>query len=194
MKILFASPHRDLTEAYAKLLQAEGHPTVTAFEGTQVVRLAAAEKPDLVLLDESIPRIPADKLTANLHAEGIPVAVLTKDRIMTRHFLRAELPEAYLAFPFEPQDLFDLIRRFLAARGADAFCAGTASVANFRLNGARRVTLEETEFLKSVAGGPVPFEEERAPLADALNEKLRAARAGVFIHAGAAGYECGVRL
>ena len=35
MRILFASPHRDLNECYQTLLTEEGRETVTAFEHTE---------------------------------------------------------------------------------------------------------------------------------------------------------------
>ena len=177
MKILFATPHRDLSRAYEKILTGEGEEVVTAFEGTQALRLAVTEKPELVFLDREIPRVPADRVLAELHGMGIPTVILTPERVLTRHLLAEELPEAFLAYPFEPSELLDLTRRLEIAGREGAFFAGSAEVRDFTL-GARRVTLGEIELLKRVLAGTNARGEEWAPYADALNEKLKAASAG----------------
>ena len=54
-KILFIDDDEDLTSALARLLQGAGYQVRCAADGDEGLRLAAEERPDLVLLDYIMP-------------------------------------------------------------------------------------------------------------------------------------------
>ena len=52
MKILTAASDRDLLSGLSRLLSADGHEVVAAFDGVQAVSAAGAESFDLAILDD----------------------------------------------------------------------------------------------------------------------------------------------
>ena len=76
MRILIAAPDRDLLTAYDKLLTGSGHAVVTAFDGTQVMRLLAGRGVDLAILDRCLPRADVGAVTAALRRESTRSASL----------------------------------------------------------------------------------------------------------------------
>jgi CheY-like chemotaxis protein len=62
-------------------LERKGHQVVIATDGRQALDLAAAEKPDLILMDMSLPVLDGWEATRRLKADGqtkqIPIIALT---------------------------------------------------------------------------------------------------------------------
>ena len=54
-KILVVDDVHDLADSLAMLLTLHGYPTRTAYNGLEAVRAAAAERPDVVVLDLNMP-------------------------------------------------------------------------------------------------------------------------------------------
>jgi len=54
-KILIADDHRALRHLFARKIRAAGHEVITASDGEQAISLAIENKPDLVVLDVSMP-------------------------------------------------------------------------------------------------------------------------------------------
>ena len=80
-KILMVDDDRDLTEAVAGLLEAEGYEVITENDGKEGVRRAKEEKPDLMLLDVMMPGADGFDIAREMHADEeinkIPVIMLT---------------------------------------------------------------------------------------------------------------------
>ena len=104
MKILFAAPDRDLLECYKTILENDMGETVTAFDGAQVLSLLQTEKFDLAALDCDLPRVEFDCLIKKFKEKNVPVIALTNG-ITAR-----QAPDAYLPYPFTPEQLEDVIR------------------------------------------------------------------------------------
>ena len=105
MKIVFASPERDLLLSYGRLLKDKGHNVITAFDGTQVVG-SLGENPDILIIDEKMPRIPSGRLVETANKNGVPAIIMT---------YRADASDgdgtgmiARLPFPFTPKTLLAL--------------------------------------------------------------------------------------
>jgi signal transduction histidine kinase len=66
-----------------KLLQADGHEVIDAADGLEGVRLAIAERPDLVLVDLNIPGLDGYEVTLRLRSEPgarrVPIVAITAE-------------------------------------------------------------------------------------------------------------------
>ncbi|MBE6990315.1 MAG: response regulator [Ruminococcaceae bacterium] len=119
MRILIAAPDRDLLTAYDKLLTGSGHAVVTAFDGTQVMRLLAGRGFDLAILDRCLPRADVGAVTAALRRESTR-SVLLQDHPVRPVELRGETaPDACLAYPFLPGELLALLESLPPLREAE---------------------------------------------------------------------------
>ena len=94
MKVVLAAPDRDLLECYRQILQSDFGPVRTAFDGTQVWELLDAETPDLVILDDTIPRIAYRDLAERIRGKGISLLTLTE----------GEGGAAALSYPFTHEE------------------------------------------------------------------------------------------
>ena len=81
MKLLFAVSDRDLLKSYSKIFELEGIEVKLAFDGTQVVMKTAAEKFDIAVISESLPRVELKELLRLLYEEEIPTVVITEKRV-----------------------------------------------------------------------------------------------------------------
>ena len=111
-RILIADDDADVTEALRMLLETLGHEVWVAHDGNQAISQALSLKPDLLLLDLSMPGIGglevARRLRATLGGDDIHIAALTghcqpADRERTReagfdwHFVKPVTSAALLA-------------------------------------------------------------------------------------------------
>ena len=110
MEILLAASDRDLLQCYQKLLTMENHLVITAFDGAQMVSLLRTHPFDIAVLQDNLPRMEHEHLLRMMKQDGIPVIVLTEKHATVRAMLKTELPNAYLPFPFLPEDLTELIQ------------------------------------------------------------------------------------
>lgn len=80
-KILIVEDNELNMKLFNDLLQAHGYVTVTTRDGSQVLELARAEKPDLILMDIQLPEVSGLDVTRWLKAEedlrDIPVIAVT---------------------------------------------------------------------------------------------------------------------
>ena len=175
MKILFASPHRDLLQAYERILREEKMEVTTAFDGTQVFHSVSASRPDFAILDQTIPRISSERILEYLSEEKIPVIELLPGRLVTAFFLKTPLPQAFLSFPFSPKELIECIRdlEWLLQKEAFSFGGVTVDPAAFLLNGSVRLTSSEILLLEAAKSGAVQTDRKLCCVTDALNEKLK---------------------
>jgi len=80
-KILFIEDESALQKTFGDILGQEGYKMISAMDGDEGLKLAGAEKPDLILLDLILPKINGfdalEQLKDNLSTKDIPVIVLT---------------------------------------------------------------------------------------------------------------------
>ena len=81
MKILYVEDNEDNIYILESRLKRQGHTVVIARDGASGVQLAASERPDLILMDLSLPVLDGWEATRQLKAEArtssIPVIALT---------------------------------------------------------------------------------------------------------------------
>lgn len=80
-KILIVDDEKDIVEFFGLILGREGFQVSTATNGKDCLRLAAAERPDLILLDINMPEMDGGDVTRNLSdnekTRKIPVVFLS---------------------------------------------------------------------------------------------------------------------
>jgi two-component system cell cycle response regulator DivK len=104
------------------VLEAEGFETVEAADGAAAIRLAAARRPDVILMDLRLPDLDGEEATHRLRADprtaGIPVVAVTATPLEPGDDWPAEAGFAgYLVKPLDIEVLSDLVRRLAGGRG-----------------------------------------------------------------------------
>ena len=110
--ILVADDDKRVTLLLKERLEEEGYRTLTARDGEEALELVHARRPDLVLLDVSMPRLDGDQvymeLKANVATKHIPVLILTGLR--SDEEIAAAHDDDMLAKPVNFEVLFRKIR------------------------------------------------------------------------------------
>lgn len=105
MRILIALSDRDLLTGYAALLTSDGEEVVTAFDGAQAAAKLQEGGYDLAILDAELSRIGSKQVLRLLNETGVPSVMLLKSRPDDLPALEEQKANAYLAFPFFPDEL-----------------------------------------------------------------------------------------
>jgi DNA-binding response OmpR family regulator len=122
MKILIADDDRDLLELVAFSLAQSGFLVIKAPDGTNALRLFAAEAPDLLILDINMPGMTGFQVCEEVRRKSrVPVMMLTA-RGEEEDLVRAlELgADDYLAKPFSPRTLLARVKSLLRRAGMEA--------------------------------------------------------------------------
>lgn len=120
-KILLAENEPEVGEMVAFKLTKSGHEIIQAYDGKEAVALAVAERPDLVVLDVTMPLLDGFEVLRRLKADpvlqSIPVIMLTakgRERdVLTRLYGSAV---DYLVKPFSPKELAGRVEAALSKR------------------------------------------------------------------------------
>ncbi len=118
-KILVVDDEKDILRIVAFSLQKWGYEVITANNGQEGLNKISAEKPDLILLDASMPVMDGFKMLEQLRNtpdwKNIPVIMLAAhsdsrdiDRACTYGIV------AYISKPFDPEKLKETIEKTLS--------------------------------------------------------------------------------
>lgn len=98
-----------------KLLTAAGHEVVDAADGLEGVRLACAQRPDLVLVDLNIPGLDGFEVTLRLRGEaslmGVPIVAITAEG--DRETSLVVGCDGFIQKPIDAKSFASLIARYL---------------------------------------------------------------------------------
>jgi CheY-like chemotaxis protein len=117
--ILVVDDYQDAREMYAEYLQFSGFRVAEAKNGNEAVEQAFALKPDLILMDLSLPGIDGWEATRRLKADDatkhIPIVALTGHALAgaSEGAKRAGC-DSFVTKPCLPDDLVVEVRRMLA--------------------------------------------------------------------------------
>jgi len=121
-RLLIAEDDPGTSRLYQSYAQRRGHEVLLARDGAETLLLAAAELPDVVLLDVAMPKLDGrdvlKQLKSNAKTSGIPVLVVSAmaaDPNARRHLLELGAAEV-LEKPVDLNATFTLAER-LAQRG-----------------------------------------------------------------------------
>lgn len=117
-KILIVDDESDICEVLSKRLQQAGFQTIIAYDGEEALRKAAQEKPDLIILDLMLPKIPGEevckKIKNNAETCAIPIIMLTaKASDVDRVIGRVIGADSYIMKPYKANELLQEINRFI---------------------------------------------------------------------------------
>ena len=124
--ILVVDDNAPLRYALGRTLRQHGFQVTEASTGEDALRLAAAEHPDLVLLDVNLPDIHgfdvARRLKQGERTKNIPILQISASFVQMEHRMEglAAGADAYLVEPVEPGELVANIRALLRMRDAEA--------------------------------------------------------------------------
>ncbi|MCK5231435.1 MAG: response regulator [Desulfobulbaceae bacterium] len=117
-KILIVEDNGDSRELLAKILKARGWQIIEAVDGEEALQKASAERPDLILMDISIPKIDGYEVTRRLKGQqdfkNIPIIALTA------HAMKGDREKAlqagcddYISKPINIRELPNQVMEFL---------------------------------------------------------------------------------
>ena len=117
-RILVVEDHDDNLQILRDLLASAGYDMIEAGNGEDGIAAAAAERPDLILMDIQLPILDGYEATRRIKAEPdlktIPIIVVTSYALSgDEEKARAAGCDAYVAKPFSPRQLLARIRDFL---------------------------------------------------------------------------------
>ncbi|MES2757049.1 MAG: response regulator [Pseudomonadota bacterium] len=122
-RILIIEDNPTNMELMSYLLTAFGHTPLMAFDGDSGVRLARAQKPDLILCDVHLPKLDGYGVVGLLKADPqlcrTPVLAVTALAMLgDRERLLAAGFDGYIGKPIEPEQFVGQLEPFLAAPAA----------------------------------------------------------------------------
>jgi CheY-like chemotaxis protein len=124
-RILLAEDNPVNQQVAVALLRKRGHEVVAVPDGAEAVELAEGGSFDIVLMDIQMPVMDGLEATRRIRAQAInaelPIVALTAHAFAEeRERCRAAGMNDFLAKPFKPDDLYDLVERWTGGGGASA--------------------------------------------------------------------------
>ena len=116
--MLLVEDNEDTRIIYSTVLRHVGYDVVEAEDGVQAISLARSVRPDLILMDISIPELDGWEATRILRADpatkGTPIIALTAHALPDDRERAAQVGfTAYLAKPVEPRAVVAEVKRWL---------------------------------------------------------------------------------
>jgi len=117
-KILVVDDSQTQIQGLIKILEKNGHDTITAEDGDSAVSVARSEMPDLILMDVVMPGLNGFQatrhITKNEGTQHIPVIMLSsKDQETDKVWAERQGASGYLIKPASEADLIAEINRLL---------------------------------------------------------------------------------
>ncbi len=120
-KILIVEDNEDNRELAVKVLRNKGFETVTAVDGEEAIEKAVSEKPDLILLDISLPKLDGYEVAKRLkNMEGfkdIPIVAFTahamkgdREKVIVAGF------EGYISKPINIREFPDQVKLYIRGK------------------------------------------------------------------------------
>ncbi len=120
-KILIVEDNQDNRELVIKVLRNKGFETVEAVDGEDAIEKALSEKPDLILLDISLPKLDGYEVAKRLKSmeafQEIPIVAFTahamkgdREKVIVAGF------EGYISKPINIRELPDQIKSYIRGK------------------------------------------------------------------------------
>jgi len=120
-KILIVEDNEDNRELAVKVLRNKGFETVTAVDGEEAIEKAVSEKPDLILLDISLPKLDGYEVAKRLKSmeefKEIPIVAFTAHAMKgDREKVIAAGFEGYISKPINIREFPDQIKLYIRGK------------------------------------------------------------------------------
>jgi len=120
-KILIVDDNRDSRELVVKALKGKGYRMIEATDGEEALEKAVAERPDLILMDISMPKIDGFEVTRRLKSreefQDVPIVALTAHAMKgDREKALGVGCEGYISKPINIRELPEQIRFYLRGK------------------------------------------------------------------------------
>ncbi len=120
--ILIIDDDRDYVRFLELFLDGHGYRTIAAHDGQEGLKRARAEKPDLILLDITMPEKSGVRFYREIRQDpeigSTPVVMITGVTLDFRKFIHTRsqvpAPDGYLPKPVDRQKLLDIISQLLS--------------------------------------------------------------------------------
>ncbi len=120
--ILIADDHDDNRELLQLLFTGAGYKVREARDGRECLEIAKAERPDLIVVDLSMPVLDGwgvfEELNAGQQTKAIPCVAVTAHAELERNEALEKGFSAYVSKPFRGDELLKTVARVLAKRQA----------------------------------------------------------------------------
>jgi CheY-like chemotaxis protein len=118
--VLLVEDNEDNRTVYRTILEHYGYSVVEARNGEDGIRMARDDRPDLILMDISIPVIDGWEATKILKSDPetkeIPIIALTAHALATDRAKASEVGcDGYLAKPCEPRRVVAEVEKFIGS-------------------------------------------------------------------------------
>ena len=125
-RILVVDDNVDSRELVVKVLRNRGYQTFEAVDGEDALEKVVAERPDLILMDRSLPKIDGYEVTRRLKRQeglkNIPIVALTAHAMKGDREKAIEAGcEGYISKPINVRELPDLVEAYLKGRRESIF-------------------------------------------------------------------------
>ena len=127
--MLLVEDNEDNRTIYSTVLRHLGFQVIEAVDGVEAVALARSERPDLILMDISIPRMDGWEATRVLREDpstrDIPIIALTAHALADDRKRATEVGfTSYLTKPVEPNAVVAEVRRWIGRGGQTRTSSG----------------------------------------------------------------------
>lgn len=120
-KILIVEDNQDSRELFIKILKNKGYDLIEAVDGEEAIEKAIKEKPNLILLDISIPKLDGYEVTKRLKTleefQNIPIVALTAHAMKgdREKFISAGF-EGYISKPINVREFPEQVKEYLKGK------------------------------------------------------------------------------
>lgn len=120
-KILIVDDNQDSRELVVKVLKCKGYEMIEAIDGEEAIEKAMGEKPDLILLDISIPKLDGYEVTRRLKSreefKDTPIVALTAHAMKGDRAKALEAGcEGYISKPINIRELPEQVKSYLRGK------------------------------------------------------------------------------
>jgi two-component system cell cycle response regulator DivK len=117
-RILVVEDQEDNMQILRDLLSSVGYELIEARDGAEGVKMAKAERPDLILMDIQLPILDGYEATRQIKAEpdlkAVPIIVVTSYALSGDETKAREAGcDSYVPKPYSPRQLLAKIREYL---------------------------------------------------------------------------------
>jgi CheY-like chemotaxis protein len=124
-RVLVVEDEKDNMDLFCQILEFHGCQVLKAGDGREAINMAQSEKPDLILMDLSLPALDGWEATRTIKAipqvANIPVVALTAHAMVGDRERALEAGcDGYISKPIEVARFFDELRGYLTGDTAPA--------------------------------------------------------------------------